>query len=270
MAYSYADLKLEREGGVAIVTLDRPDVLNALSPAMRYSLVQAIDEVDRDDGIKAMIITGAGRGFCSGADVRATLGTASTRKGPVRPCDGRKGLLGPTPLPVQRLCRLDKPTIAAVNGVAAGAGLGIALACDMRIAAESARLISLFVRRGLTPDTGVTYFLPRLIGMSKALELMWSGDEVNAAESARLGLVSQVVPDAELMNVARERAERIAKGPSVAIELTKRLAYAGLDTSLSVHLAYEMNCSYACHATEDFEEGVRSFAEKRKPVFKGT
>lgn len=269
MTRDYEDLKFEREGAIAIVTLNRPDVLNSLSPGLRNSLIQAIETVDKDDSLKVMIITGAGRGFCAGADVKQTLAKAGADRGPVRACEGRKGILGPTSLPVQRLYTLEKPVIAAVNGVAAGAGLGIALACDVRIASEAARFISVFVRRGLVPDSGVTYFLPRLVGMAKALELMWTGDEVSAKDAERLGIVSRVVPQDDLMKASMELAERLARGPSVAIEFTKRLAYAGMYTSLPAQLAHEVYGSWVARGTDDFEEGVKSFIEKRKPVFKG-
>ena len=269
MADLYIDINFEKDGAVAIITFNRPEALNSLSPGMRNSLIQAIDDVDKDDNTKVVIITGTGRAFCAGADVKGTLATSGERRGPVRACDGRKGLLGPISLPVQRLYAMDKPTIAAVNGVAAGAGLGIALACDVRIAAEGARFIPVFVRRGMVPDSGVTYFLPRMVGMSKALELMWTGDEVNGKEAERLGIASRVVPDNDLMKVAKELADRLAKGPSVAIEFTKRLAYAGMNSSLPVQLAYECYGNWAVSGTNDFDEGVKSFIEKRKPLFKG-
>ena len=269
MTYVYTDTVFEKESGVAILTLNRPEVFNAFSPRMRDGLINAIEDADKDDSIKVLVITGAGKAFCSGGDVKASLATADTRRGPVLACDGRKGVLGPMGLPIQRLCDIDKPVIAAVNGVAAGAGLGLALACDIRIASERARFISVFARRGMVPDWGISYFLPRIIGMSKALELMWTGDEVNGKEAERLGIVSQVVPHSDLMKVTRELADRLAKGPSVAIEWTKRLAYAGIYNSLPVHLSYEGYASWVTNGTQDFQEGVKSFLEKRKPVFRG-
>jgi 2-(1,2-epoxy-1,2-dihydrophenyl)acetyl-CoA isomerase len=261
----YQDVILEKEDGVAILTLNRPDKLNALNARIMAEIASAVTEVDEDDDMKVLIITGAGRGFCSGADL-----TPSTSGERVMP--GRRLLLEPL-TGLGRIARViastDKPTIAAVNGVAAGAGFSIAVACDIRIASENARFSAIFVRRALVPDTGITYFLPRIVGISKAVELCITGDMIDAKEAERIGLVSKVVPHDDLMKEAKEFATKIAKGPSVAIELAKRSVYKGLENDLATSLAYETWAYNVVLQTEDVQEGRRSFVEKREPVFRG-
>lgn len=264
MAYVYEDMIFEKEAGIATVTLNRPDTLNALSEGIRQGLRQAIREVGEDDDIRVMIITGAGeRGFCSGADVSAvgtgTIGRVGTRT-------YRKG---PLSAPISMLKSLDKPVIAAVNGVAAGLGFGIALGCDIRIASENASFINVFIRRGLAAEWGVTYWLPRIVGMAKALEIMWTGDKISAREAERLGIVSRVVPPADLMKETKAFAARLAKQPPMSVEFIKRLAYEGLDNTLTAQLTYELHCASILTKTEDFQEGIKAFKEKREPVFKG-
>jgi 2-(1,2-epoxy-1,2-dihydrophenyl)acetyl-CoA isomerase len=260
----YQDIILEKEGGIATLTLNRPDKLNALNARIMAEIASAVTEVDEDDDMKALIITGAGRGFCSGADL--------TPSGSERVVPGRRLLLEPL-TGLGRLARVisstDKPTIAAVNGVAAGAGFSIAAACDIRIASENARFSAIFVRRALVPDTGITYFLPRIVGISQALELCITGDIIDAQKAERIGLVNRVVPHDDLMKEAQEFAARIAKGPSVAIELAKRSVYKGLENDLASQLAYETWAYNVVQQTEDVQEGRRSFVEKREPVFKG-
>jgi 2-(1,2-epoxy-1,2-dihydrophenyl)acetyl-CoA isomerase len=261
----YQDIILEKEGGVAILTLNRPDRLNALNANIMAEMASAVTEVDEDDDMKALIVTGAGRGFCSGADLIPTIGGE-------RVMPGRKLRLEPLS-GLGRIARVlastDKPTIAAVNGVAAGAGFSIAVACDIRIASENARFSAIFVRRALVPDTGITYFLPRIVGISKAVELCITGDIIDAMEAERIGLVSKVVPYDDLMREVKEYAARIAKGPSVTIELAKRAVYKGLESDLASALAYETWAYNVVLQTEDVQEGRRSFVEKREPVFKG-
>lgn len=266
----HEEMRLEREGRVAILTFNRPEKLNALTPKMLwYGITPALEEIARDSGIGALVITGAGKGFSSGADVSGLnrsidAGGSTTEpefKSP-EPWGMRYGF-------IERLRNVPKPTIAAVNGVAAGAGLSIALACDLRIASETARFCSAFVRRGLVPDSGATFFLPRLLGTARALELMYTGDLIDAREAERIGLVNRVVPAEELMGVAIALASRIAKGPPIALALTKRIVYHRLEHDLLAQVEYEAYNQRLCRETEDFKEGVRAFLEKREPAFKG-
>ncbi|MFC1989989.1 enoyl-CoA hydratase/isomerase family protein [Chloroflexota bacterium] len=264
MAYTYEDMVFEKEGGIAIVTMNRPEKLNALSEAVRKGLIQVIREVEQDDDVRVMILTGAGeRGFCSGAEP-ASLGAGRRVAG-----GDRSYRKGPLSAPVKMLRNMDKLVIAAVNGVAAGAGFGLALACDIRIASENASFINAFVRRGLHAAWGLTYWMPRVVGIANALEVLCTGDKIDAREAQRLGLVSRVVPAADLMKEAKAFAARLAKQPPMAIEFIKRLVYDGLDNNLEAQLRYEIQCGNILSQTEDFQEGINAFKEKREPVFKG-
>ncbi|MBI4301776.1 MAG: enoyl-CoA hydratase [Chloroflexi bacterium] len=252
-----------------MLTLNRPDRLNAVSPGMEAGLASAIAEVQNNDSVRVLILTGAGRGFCSGADVeRLAIRAAAAEKG-----EKRRAVLHPLGRPRDfvpyLLQSLSKPTIAAVNGIAAGMGLGICLACDLRIASEEARFSSMFIRRGLMPDNGVSYFLPRIVGTAKALELALTGDIIDAKEALRLGLVNKVVSPEELMRATKEFAVRLAKGPTMALELTRRAIYLGASADLETVLEFEGRGQGICFSTEDFVEGARAFLERREPKFRG-
>ncbi len=261
---NYEDMIVKKEEGVLIITMNRPDRLNAFSPAMREGLKRVIREARVDDEAKVLIFTGAGRAFCSGADVGADAPRQDSE--PI----SRWQFMEPRYAWVNEMRGLDKPIIAAVNGVAAGGGLSIALACDIRVASDDARFISVFIRRGLIPDTCATYFLPRLVGTARALELMWTGDSIGAKEAERIGLVSKVVPPDKLMKVAMQLAVRLAKGPSVAIELTKRAVYAGIEKDLLTQGIYEHYLQFLfINETYDRKEGTLSFQQKRTPEWKG-
>ncbi|MBI4283955.1 MAG: enoyl-CoA hydratase [Chloroflexi bacterium] len=255
----------EKEGNIAIMTLNRPEKLNALTTEMRQPMAEAVAKVHADDDIRVLIVTGAGRGFCAGTDVG---GQAARLSGEVKEASRRDTLTlsGSAILP---LARLEKPTIAAVNGVAAGIGLSLALICDIKIAAEDARFMAAWVKRGLMPDGGASYLIPHLLGMSKALEFMYLGDIIDAREAERIGLVSKVVPTAELMSTTKEMAHRIAQGPPIAIELIKRGAYKALYDRLEAQFEFESYGQNICRTTEDYKEGVTSFLERREAKFKG-
>ena len=257
---SYEGLTLEKEAGLATLTLNRPEQLNAISIPMIQSIGKAIEDIDKDDSVKVLIITGAGRAFCAGLDV--------TTFKEVEEMSAKElgDLMHALSLP---LYNLAKPTIAAINGITAGAGLSIAMLCDIRIASEKARFSSAYIRMGLVPDAGATYFLPRIVGTAKAMELMMTGDNFDAAQAQEMGFLNKVVPEEEVMKVARELADRIAKGPFIAIKLIKQAIRRGIHNSLEQQIEFECLADYICFKTEDHKEGVRAFFEKREPKFKG-
>ncbi len=267
---AYEDIIVEdRDDGVWVVTLNRPERLNAIRQRTVHDLLPLVERAARADEAKVLVITGTGRAFCSGADLigggtpeeaaamTEAAGFRRMREGPI----GHWGAL------FSALNHFPKPIIAAVNGVAAGAGLSLALAADIRIASTEARFISVFVRRGLTPDTGATFHLPRLIGDSRALEMMYTGDAVDAETAERWGLVSRVVPPAELMRSALELAGRIAAGPSMTIELTKRIVRDQTHGDFDRQMQNEAWAQSI--RTEDQAEGGRAFREKRDPKWTG-
>jgi 2-(1,2-epoxy-1,2-dihydrophenyl)acetyl-CoA isomerase len=256
----YEGLTLDKEAGIATITLNRPEQLNAISMSMAESIRKALDEVDKDDSLKVVIITGAGRGFCAGLDVAAFAQIEAMSQKELGNFMRRLSL---------PLHNLSKPTIAAINGTAVGGGLATAMLCDMRIASEKARFSSGYIRMGIIPDLGATYFLPRIVGTAKAMELMITGDVFDAAEAQRLGIVNRVVPEGEVMKTARELADRIASGPSVAIGLIKQAVNRGVHNSLEQQIEFECFADYICFQTEDHKEGVRAFLDKRPPEFKG-
>ena len=253
-------------GGVAYLTLNRPEALNAITPAQRDVLIGLLGDASADPTIRAVVLTGTGRGFCAGADLRG--GGASTGAERVAGDVARMIRLGAQRL-IAAVLDCEKPVIAAVNGTAAGLGAHLALACDLVLAAESARFIEVFVRRGLVPDGGGAYLLPRLIGPQRAKELMFFGDALTAPEAERLGLVNRVVPDAELEKTAREWAERLATGPTRALALTKQLVNASLDSDRATAFAAEAAAQEINMTTEDAQEGVASYVERRSPEYRG-
>ena len=250
---------------VATITLNRPERLNALNPGLRQELLEAVTDSDTSDDVRVIVVTGAGRGFCSGGDVKAMneaneAGRAGTLEDKISPLRDKA---------VLAMRDASKPLIAAVNGAAAGAGMNIALACDIRIASKQARFGQTFSRRGLHPDWGGTYFLPRIVGMAKACELIFTGKMIDAGEALQLGIVSRVVEHDELMTATMELAKSIAAGPPIAIRLAKRAIYKSLDSSLRDALEFETYAQNICRETEDAKEGIRAFVEKREPQFRG-
>jgi len=261
----YRDILVEQRDGVVTLTLNKPDRLNAMSWNTWEELVDALRHASEDDDSKAVIITGAGRGFCSGSDLRPSTSEVEAPRKEV----SRTGWLRSGYLATYEVVACQKPTIAAINGTTAGAGFSLALACDIRIASETARFGTIFARRGLSPDFGCTFFLPRIVGLSQALELMYTGDIFDAQKALSLGLVSRLTTPDQLLPVAIELAGRIARGPSLAIEITKRLTYRRVLPEMEDHLRLEEHWSRLSQTTEDAREGVRSFLEKREPKFQG-
>ncbi|WP_251093852.1 enoyl-CoA hydratase-related protein [Streptomyces sp. Caat 7-52] len=258
------DVRHEVRNQVAHVTLNRPESLNALTPAMRDRVVELLAQASADPAVRAVVLTGTGRGFCAGADLRAGPGTGERIAGDV----ARVLRLGAQRL-IAAVLDCEKPVLAAVNGMAAGLGAHLAFACDLVLAAESARFIEVFVRRGLVPDGGGAYLLPRLIGPRRAKELMFFGDAVPAAEAERLGLVNRVVPDAELEKTSHTWAGRLASGPTRSLALTKHLVNACLDGDRAAAFAAESWAQEINMTTEDAREGLTAFAERREPGFRG-
>lgn len=260
---SYNVLRLDRDGHVATITLDRPERLNALSPDLVTEFHTALDEIDAEPDIRALILTGAGRGFCSGADVNRQLESLEGRQSE-SPAPKGPGLtaLGP------HIRHIRQPVIAAVNGVAAGAGLGIALASDIRIASEEARFSCIFVKRSLVPDTGASYTLPRLVGHGVAMEMALTGNIYNAPWALEKGLVNRIVSADNLMEEALAMANDIASNPPICVRSIKLLLN-GHDEDLADILPIESASNIPSADSEDRLEAVRSFLEKRPPVFKG-
>jgi 2-(1,2-epoxy-1,2-dihydrophenyl)acetyl-CoA isomerase len=252
-------IRVEIADGVATVVLDRPEFLNALNATMRRELLAAFKGIARDDAIRAVVVTGEGRGFCSGADLRGGDGERQFRR-----------VLTDEYNPLVRAIRdLPKPVIAAVNGVAAGAGVSLALACDLVYASEEARFIQAFVKIGLVPDSGSTRTLVRALGRHRAAQLIFSGEPLSAAEAHSGGLVVAVVPAAELAETARRAAAALAAGPTRAIGFAKRLINQAEDAVLDESMATEAALQEVAGRSEDHVEGVAAFGEKREPRFVG-
>ncbi len=261
----FRDVTFEVRDNTAWITLNRPEKLNAATWSTWAEIETAIDLAEADDDIRCIVLTGAGRGFCAGTDLTAD----PTQSEFPRPVSGREALLRSRFLGPERVHRCRKPVIGAINGVAVGAGLSLALACDIRVAAASARFSAIFVKRGISPDTGVTWFLPRLVGNDRALEMLWTGRMVGAEEAVRLGLATESVADDQLRARATELAGSIAHGPSIAIEIAKRLVRESEGRDLVTQIEQEEYLQGATRGTEDAKEGRLSFLEKREPRFTG-
>jgi 2-(1,2-epoxy-1,2-dihydrophenyl)acetyl-CoA isomerase len=265
------DLLFEVKDNIGTLTLNRPDKRNALTTSMYEGMRHVFEITKKNDGIKVLIITGNGIGFCAGSDAENRLLVHIAGEQYTKAIEEtRADLLDPVMLYfAPALYKLGKPTIAAVNGVASGAGLSLALLCDIRIASEKARFAASWLNVGLTPDVGATFTLPRIIGMEKALKFFVTADTIDAKEAERINMVSQVVSHDNLMKEARELAIKITKGPSVAIELTKRAVTQSLTSELETQLYFENYAQNICFMTADFREGVNAFRQKRKSEFKG-
>jgi 2-(1,2-epoxy-1,2-dihydrophenyl)acetyl-CoA isomerase len=258
-----SELLESRDGAVVTLTLNRPERLNAIVPAMSAALLEALGRIGADGEVGAVILTGAGRGFCAGGDVQGMAARGEV------PLTERSRQLRRNAEISRQLSETPQVTICAVNGVAAGAGLSLALACDLRIAAESARFTTAFLRMGLCTDLGGAYFLRRLVGTQKAKELFLMSDMLSSADALRLGLVTRVVPDAELGAEAAALAHRFAEGPRVAQASIKRLLHAAETDTLPEWLDMEASAQAICTATADHKAATRAFAEKRPPRFEG-
>jgi len=255
------------ENGVGWIVLSRPEARNAMNPEMRQLYLDALGRCAEDADIRAVVLTGTGKGFCTGADLsgsRAATGAAD----PPHP-GATRDAMRPSQRVIRALWDLEKPIVAGVNGVAAGLGAHLAYACDLVVAADDARFIEVFVRRGIALDAGGGFLLPRHVGLHRAKELVFLGDELSATDAERLGLVNKVVPAAELETACRAWAERLAQGPTFAIGLSKRLLNRSLQADMDALFAEEAFTQALVAQSEDMREGIRSFMEKRPPAFKG-
>ncbi len=259
---SYENIRYELEAGVLTITLNRPEKLNAVTDAMLAELTDAFKQAEKDRAVRVITLTGAGRGFCAGQDLRA----ANERGGEMSFGQHLRETYNPLILHMQRLA---KPILAAINGPAAGAGMSLAMACDLRIAAESATFLQAFVKIGLVPDSGSTWMLPRLVGTARALDLMLTGRRITAREALEWGLINQVTEDAQLMEVVGALASEFAAAPTAAIGNIKRALGYSLTHTLEESLAFEADMQEISGRTADYREGLAAFLEKRPPHFTG-
>lgn len=257
---SYNTIIYEKENGVGTLTLNRPQSLNAFVPEMNREVLDALKDAERDKEVRCLVITGAGRAFCAGQDLK---GRTPEQKGSLG--DSLREKYNPM---IRQIRQMETIVIAAVNGVAAGAGCNLALACDLRVASEEAKFIQSFVRVGLAPDSGGSFILPRLVGLSKAMELLLLGEPLDAQEAQRIGLVARVFLNADFAKSTREIAERVARAPR-GIGLIKRAVNHAMLRRTEADLEYEAYLQEIAGRSADYDEGVRAFLEKRNPVFTG-
>ena len=263
---NYETIIIKKEEHIATITMNRPDKMNALNTRMLQEMVAAIDEIARDDDVRVVVLTGAGRVFCSGADI-SEGGKASGLSGtPVEMHHNVRNSYQKVALGLQRL---EKPTIAMVNGAAVGAGCDFAFACDMRVGSEKARFRNGFVRVGLIPGGGGTWLYTRLMGLGRGLEFLFTGDFLEAEEAERIGVLNKIVPDHDLERGTTELAQKIAKNPPLAVQMSKMMAYKALDTDLEAALEQAAACQALALSSEDHREGVNAFMEKREAQFRG-
>ena len=265
---TYDNLLYDKQDHIAVVTLNRPERLNALSRALQLEVLEVCKEIRGDDDAWAVIVTGAGRGFCSGADISGPRPDGPQSTPPQNTLLDEFGWVGDQAMAVYNL---DKPTIGAMNGVCAGAGMSLALSCDLRVGSENARFRSVFLERNLSPDSGMSWFLTRIVGYSRAMDLILTSRDVAADEAYRLGLLDRLVPHDKLMEESLALAHQITQWPPVAVRAAKRVTQQNLDKNLEDGLRNEyMHLGYGRKATNDARESMAARLEKRKPIYTGT
>ncbi len=279
---SYNHILYSKEAGIAKITLNRPEQRNAFSVDMLEGWARALNDAKVDEGVRVIIVTGAGKAFCAGGDVKSLQeGKGFLYKDPGDKGGSSDTINSTTPLEFKNslwdvihqipfiMEGLDKPVMASINGPAMGAGLDMALMCDLRIASDQATFGETYVKLGLVPGDGGAFLLPRLVGLPKALELLWTGDVIDADRALQIGLVNKVVPPGELEQATLEMAKKLAEGPPVTMRLIKRAVYQGLRSDLRAALDAVSSHMAVATSTEDHQEALAAFFEKRKPVFKG-
>ena len=257
-------IQVAEADGIVTITLNRPDKLNAFIGHMRRDLAEALEHAGSDRSVRVVVVTGAGRAFCAGGDV-AFMAELMQR----RDAEEFSRILGAGRRVILAIRQMTKPVIASINGPASGAGCNLALACDLRIAANTATFSQSFAKVGLHPDWGGTYFLPRLVTPNKACELFFLGDSIDANEAARLGIVNQVVAPEELENTTMQLAQRLRAAPPIALAAAKHAVYLSQGAELEEMLRYETEAQLRCFESDDGHEGVQAFLEKREPKFTG-
>ncbi len=275
-----ADIEIEVNDGVMVATLNRPEKMNSLSPELTSGLLAALERASEDDDVRVMVLTGEGRAFCAGAEVSSDRAPAAgspasngagTGTAPARSRHDRMNVRAGSAAIAEAFARSDVPIIGGINGVAAGAGFGIALCCDVRIFAESARLGSIFIKRGIASDYGAAYWLPRIVGVAKAYELFYSGELLDSAQALELGLANRVVPDDEFRTELMAYARQIADGPPMGYTTVRRLIQESVDSpNRGLFLEREWAAQAALLKTDDAGEGFKSFLERREPQFSGS
>lgn len=260
----YQHIDIAEDANIVTITLNRPEKLNAFVGHMRRDLAEALEEAASDHSVRVVIITGAGRAFCAGGDVGFMAELIENKDS-----EEFSRLLGAARRVITTIRQMTKPVIAAINGPASGAGFNLALACDLRIASTAATFSQSFVKVGLHPDWGGTYFLPRMVTANKACEMFFLGDAIDAEEALNLGLVNRVVKPEELESTTRQLAERLRDAPPISIAAAKQAIYMSHASDLEEMLRYENEAQLRCFDSEDGREGIRAFLDKRVPKFKG-
>jgi 2-(1,2-epoxy-1,2-dihydrophenyl)acetyl-CoA isomerase len=265
----FEQIRYDKSEGIATITLNRPERMNAFTPKMLDEWLAALQDAHLDGETRVIVLTAEGRGFCTGMDVRAQAQGQGLLPQDRSLAEGRNDLRDTVQRIPRFVAQMDKPYIAAVNGAAVGAGMDMASMCDIRIAANTARFGMTYARMGLIPGDGGCYYLPRIVGVARALDLIWTGRLFDAEEALRIGYISNVVPAAELSAYSRDYALKLAKGPAVAMQLAKRLVYRSLDVGVDQALEMAQQAMTIAQSTEDAREGPRAFVEKREPRFTG-